>query len=142
MPRPSVCIKVSKSQGEQTIRLATKFGLADKSLVIQRENESLCIPLVREPQGIELTTLKSLVQKFSINIAVFSEKQLPPETLTQALQDKLPSDLLARVPQAFDIIGDIVVIDIPPQLKAYQSLIGDAILVTQKNVLTVLAKAR
>jgi len=141
MPRPSVCIKVPKSQGEKTITLATKFGLADKSLVIQREEESLNIPLVREPKGIELTTLKSQIPKFTIYTAVFSEKQLPPETLTQALQDKLSCELLDKVPQAFDIIGDIVVIDIPPQLKAYQSLIGEAILQTQKNVTTVLAKA-
>ena len=141
MPRPSVCIKVPKSQGEKTITLATKFGLADKSLVIQREEESLCIPLVREPKGIELTTLKNQIPKFTLYTAVFNEKQLPSETLTQALQDKLPSDLLAKVPQAFDIIGDIVVIDIPPQLKPYQNTIGEAILQTQKNVVAVLGKA-
>jgi tRNA (guanine37-N1)-methyltransferase len=141
MPRPSVCIKVPKSQGEKTITLATKFGLADKSLVIQREEESLCIPLVREPKGIELSTLKSQIPKLTLYTSVFSEKQLLPETLTQALQDKLPADLLAKVPQAFDIIGDIVVIDIPPQLKPYQNTIGEALLLTQKNVTTVLAKA-
>jgi tRNA (guanine37-N1)-methyltransferase len=141
MPKPSVCIKVPKASGEKTITLVTKFGLADKSLVIQREEETLCIPLVREPQGIELTTLKNHIPKFSLLTAVFSEKQLPPETLTQALQDKLPADLLANVLQAFDIIGDIVVIDIPPKLKPYQNIIGEAILQTQKNVTTVLAKA-
>ena len=141
MPRPSVCIKVPKSQGEKTIALAAKFGLVDKSLVIQRETDNLCIPLVREPVGIELATLKSQIPQFTLQTAVFSEKQLPPETLTQALQDKLPADLLAKVPQAFDIIGDIVVIDIPPQLKPYQDVIGEAILQTQKNVKTVLAKA-
>ncbi|HEX7482691.1 MAG TPA: class I SAM-dependent methyltransferase family protein [Candidatus Bathyarchaeia archaeon] len=141
MPKPSFCIKVPKIQGEKTITLATKFGLADKSLVIQREEDSLCIPLVREPKGIEITTLKSQIPKFTIYTAVFSEKQLPPQTLTQAVKDKLPNELLDKVPQAFDIIGDIVVIDIPSQLKAYQSLIGEAILQTQKNVTTVLAKA-
>ncbi len=141
MPKPSVCIKVPKSQGEKTIVLTTKFGLADKTLVIQREEESLCIPLVREPKGIELATLKSQITTFKLYTAVFSEKQLPPDTLTQALQDKLPPDLLAKVPQAFDIIGDIVVIDIPPQLKPCQNTIGEAILQTQKNVTTVLTKA-
>ncbi len=45
MPRPSVCIKVPKRQGEKTIILVTKLGLADKSLVIQREEENLCIPI-------------------------------------------------------------------------------------------------
>jgi tRNA (guanine37-N1)-methyltransferase len=141
MPKPSVCIKVPKASGEKTLTLVTKFGLADKSLVIQREQDSLCIPLVREPKGIELTTLKNQIPKFSLLTAVFSEKQLPPETLTQALQYKLPADLFASVPQAFDIIGDIVVIDIPPKLKPYQNIIGEAILQTQKNVTTVLAKA-
>jgi tRNA (guanine37-N1)-methyltransferase len=140
MPRPSVCIKVPKNQGEKTLTLVTKLGLADKSLVIQREEGSLIIPLFREPQGIELTTLESQIP-FKLYTAVFSEKQLPPETLIQVLEDKLPPELLAKVPQAFDIIGDIVVIDIPPQLKAYQNTIGEAILQTQKNVTTVLAKA-
>ncbi len=141
MPRPSVCVKVPKTSGEKTITLLTKFGLVDKSLVIQREEEFLYIPLVREPQGIELTTLKTQIPKFTLLNAVFSEKQLPPENLTQALEDKLPRELLPSVPQAFDIIGDIVVIDIPPQLKPYQNKIGEAILQTQKNVTTVLAKA-
>ncbi len=141
MPRPSFCIKVPKSQGEKIITLTTKFGLMDKSLVIQREDESLCIPLVREPQGIELTTLKTQIHEFTIITVVFIEKQLPTETLTQALQDKLPHDLLDKVPHAFDIVGDIVVIDIPPQLKAYKSIIGEAILQIQKNATTVLAKA-
>jgi tRNA (guanine37-N1)-methyltransferase len=141
MPKPSMCIKVPKSEGEKTILLVTKFGLADKSLVIQREEGGLCIPLVREPKGIELATIKSQISKFNLVTLVFSEKALPAETLTQVLQDKLPSDLLFKVPQAFDIIGDIVVIDIQPQLKPYQNLIGDAILQTQKNVKTVLAKA-
>jgi tRNA (guanine37-N1)-methyltransferase len=141
MPKPSVCIKVPKNQGEKTIAFAAKFGLADKTLVIQREEENLIIPLLREPEGIELATLKSQIPKFSIYTAVFSEKQLPPETLDQALQNKLPPDLLDSVPQAFDIIGDIVVIDIPPKLKDYQNIVGEAILETQKNVKTVLAKA-
>jgi tRNA (guanine37-N1)-methyltransferase len=141
MPKPSVCIKVPKTNGEKTITLITKFGLADKSLVIQREQDSLCIPLIREPKGIELTTLKSQITNFNLLTAVFSEKQPPPETLTQALQDKLPPDLLTNVPQAFDVIGDVVVIDIQPKLKPYQNIIGEAIMQTQKNVTTVLAKA-
>ena len=62
-------------------------------------------------------------------------------TLLQALQDHLPSNLLKRVPQAFDIIGDIVVIDLPTELEKYQKVIGEAILSSKKNIKTVLAKA-
>lgn len=141
MPKSSVCVKVPKNQGEKTILLAKKFGLADKSLIIQREKDNLIIPLVRKPVGIALATLKSQIPQFVLYVAVFSEKAIHSETLSQVLHDKLPNDLLASVPQAFDIIGDIVVIDIPLKLKLYQNLIGDAILRTQKNVKTVLAKA-
>ena len=66
MPKPSVCIKVPKNQGEKTITLASKLELVDKSLEIQREEDNLCIPLVREPKDIELTTLKSQIPKFTI----------------------------------------------------------------------------
>jgi tRNA (guanine37-N1)-methyltransferase len=48
---------------------------------------------------------------------------------------------VATIPQAFDIVGDIVIIDIPPQLKPYQNLIGEAILQTHRNIKTILAKA-
>jgi len=79
MPKPSVCIKVPKSQGEKTIILTTKFGLADKTLVIQREEESLCIPLVREPQGIELTTLKSQITTFKLYTGVSAKSSSHPK---------------------------------------------------------------
>jgi tRNA (guanine37-N1)-methyltransferase len=141
MPRPSVCIKVPKTQGEKAITLATKLGIADKTLVIQREEKNLYIPLTREPEGIELATLKSQIPDFSVYTTVFSEKQLPPASLTQALENKLPSALLASVPQAFDVVGDIVIIDIPAKLEPYQDLIGEAILQIQKSAKTVLAKA-
>ena len=141
MPKSTICLKVPKKQGEIAIALVNKLALIDKSLCIQRDESHLYIPIVRQPQENELETLKNHVPEIQLTANVFIEKRLPAEALTQALQDKLPPDLLAKVPQAFDIIGDIVVIDIPPQLKVYQNLIGEAILQTQKNVKTVLAKA-
>jgi len=50
MPKHTVCLKVPKSQGEKAIALAGKLGLIDKSLGIQREEESLFVPLVRQPK--------------------------------------------------------------------------------------------
>ncbi len=141
MPQPTPCIQVPKNQGEKTITLASKLELIDKSLNIQRNETHLFIPLTRQPTEDEWETLKKQVPKMKLITNTFTKKRPPPETLTQALEDKLPPELLANVPQGFDIIGDIVVIDIPPKLKAYQNLIGKAILKTQKNVKTVLAKA-
>jgi tRNA (guanine37-N1)-methyltransferase len=141
MPKTAVCLKVPKIQGEAAIAVAGKLGLIDKSLSIGRGEGDLCIPLGRAPEEAELTTLKKQVPQLQVTTSVFEVKKQPPETLQQALKDKLPPDLLATIPQAFDIIGDIVIIDIPPQLKPYQNQIGEAILQTHRNIRTVLAKA-
>ncbi len=141
MPKTSVCIKVPKQQGEKAIALAAKLGLLDKHLSITRDDRCLCVPLVRPPDDTEFAALQSSVPSLEVTSAVFEEKKQPSETLTQALQTKLPPELLAVVPQAFDIVGDIVIIEVPPQLKPHQTLIGEAILQTHKNIKTVLGKA-
>ena len=141
MPKTTVCLKVQKIQGEKAIALAGKLGLIDKSLSIGRKEVTLCIPLIRQPDDTESAKLKENLPSLEVLTDVFEEKKQPSETIIQALQDKLPPNLLAILPQAFDIIGDIVIIEIPQQLKPYQNLIGEAILETQKNIKTVLAKA-
>jgi tRNA (guanine37-N1)-methyltransferase len=141
MPQSTVCIQVPKSQGEKSIVLVCKLGLIDKLLSIQRGESNLCIPLVRQPNENELEMLKNQVPTFQLTTNVFIEKKPPTETLIQILQDKLSPNLLASLPQALDIIGDIAIIEIPQELKKHENLIGKAILKTHKNLKTVLAKA-
>ena len=50
MSKSTICIKVPKKQGEKAIALANKLELIDKSLEIQRDEDDLCIPLVRQPE--------------------------------------------------------------------------------------------
>jgi tRNA (guanine37-N1)-methyltransferase len=76
-----------------------------------------------------------------LSTRIFAEKRLPAETLLQVLQNKLPTTLLASLPQALDVIGDIAILEIPQKLKAYEVIIGEAILKTHNNLKTVLAKA-
>ena len=141
MPKTATCLKVPKNQGEKAIALASKLALIDKSLGIERDEIDLCIPLVKQPEADELETLKSQVPETQVSTSTFTEKTLQAETLMQALQEKLPPHLLAALPQALDIIGDIAIIEIPPELKAHEHAIGEAILKTHKNIRTVLAKA-
>jgi tRNA (guanine37-N1)-methyltransferase len=140
MPNAS-CLKVSKSCGEKTIALATKLGIMDKTLLIQRDDAFLCIPLIGQPDEEMLEKLKTQIPNLQVQTATFAEKIRQEKTLTQALSSQLPPELISRLPHAMDVIGDIAIIDIPPQLKAYENLIGAAVLETQKNVKTVLAKA-
>ncbi len=141
MPRNAFCIKVPKSQGEKAISIAGRLGLIDKSLSIERANDCLCIPLVRQPETEELSMLQGQVQQLEVASGDFEEKKQTSETLQQVLQNQLSPDLLAILPQAFDIVGDIVIIEVPQQLKAHEKLIGEAILQIHRNIKTVLGKA-
>jgi len=137
----AVCLKVAKKQGEVIIALAGKLGLIEKSLIIQKIDDQLCIPLSRQPQQAELETLKGQASNLQLTTANFIQKRPAEETLTQVLKKLLPPELHPNIPHSLDIIGDIAIIEIPPQLEAYEDVIGQAILKTHKNVKTALAKA-
>ncbi len=141
MQKTAVCIKVPKEQGENAIATVSRLGVLDKSLEIQRDEKNLCIPIVRQLEDEELEGLKSQVPELQLETGVFTQKQQTAETLMQALEDRLPPQLLASLPQALDIVGDIAVVEIPPPLKPHEKTIGEAILKTHKNIKTVLAKA-
>jgi tRNA (guanine37-N1)-methyltransferase len=140
MPKTTICITVPKNQGQKTLALASKLGLFDKSLEIQRDETSLYIPLVRQPDEHESAKVKAETPDYELETRAFEEKTTV-ESIVQVLKDKLPADLLKRLPQALDVIGDIAVIEVPPELKLYEFLIGEAILKTHRNLKTVLAKA-
>jgi tRNA (guanine37-N1)-methyltransferase len=139
MPSAS-CLKVPKRDGEKTIALAAKLGIIDKTLIIQRNDAFLWVPLTGQPNQAALEKF-SQISNLELSFGDFQEKAKTEKTLTEALSTQLSPELLAVLPHALDVVGDIAIIDIPPELKAHEALIGQAILKTQKNVKTVLAKA-
>jgi tRNA (guanine37-N1)-methyltransferase len=141
MPKQEFCIKIPKKQGEKTIALTRKLSLFDKSLEIQRNKTSLCIPLIRQPTEEEFAALKEQVLEMQSATDTFIEKKAVEQTFMQVLEGKLPTHLLPKLPKALDVVGDIAIVEISSELKQYENDIGEAILQTHKNIKTVLAKA-
>jgi tRNA (guanine37-N1)-methyltransferase len=141
MSEQSLCIKVSKINGEKTLMLANKLGVIDRKLEIRKNKTHIYIPLLRQPEEKELSMLEAQVPDFQLATNVFTKKKQQRKSLAQVLEDRLPPHLLASLPRALDIVGDIAIIEIPAELKAHERLIGEAILTVHKNVQTVLAKA-
>jgi tRNA (guanine37-N1)-methyltransferase len=141
MPRELPCIRVPKIHGEKAIALANKLGINDKQLEIQRDENFIYVPLVRQPTEEENAVFKEKKLDILVEVRVFKERRQRGKTLAEVLDKKLPPHLLASLPRALDVIGDIAIIEIPPELKPHEKLVGAAILETHKNVRTVLAKA-
>jgi tRNA (guanine37-N1)-methyltransferase len=142
MPQESRCLKVPKTFGEETLGLANKLGLTDKTLLIKKtEKGFLWIPLTREPDQKERSLFKAQAPDLELETETFSEKKPPEKTLSEILADELPPHLLASLPRALDVVGDIAIIEIQAELEAHKNAVGEAILKTHRNMRVVLSKA-
>ncbi len=133
-------MKVKKLHGQKTLILTNKLGLTSRQLKIQQDANYIYIPLINQPDEAEFAKLQSLLPNFELETKVFAKKKPQSQALHQVLKDQLPPSLLATVPRALDIIGDVAIIDIPTELETYKQFIGEALLETHKNVRTVMAK--
>jgi tRNA (guanine37-N1)-methyltransferase len=140
MPEKSTCLKIPKKYGEKTINLANRIGIINREMEIKRIKVFLYIPLTHEPSSVELNTFKEQIPEFKVSTSSFQEKKRA-KTFVELLEDKLPPYLLTGLPRALDVVGDIAVVEIPPELEAYENIIGEAVLKTHRTVRTVLAKA-
>jgi tRNA (guanine37-N1)-methyltransferase len=140
MLKESLCIQVPKIHGEKTLILVNKLKISDRDLEIQKNANFIYVPLIRQPSRNELAILKTQVPDFQLETHIFPERKQQKKTLVEVLENQLPPRLLAILPRALDTVGDIAIIEIPPELKTHESLIGEAILKTHKNIRTVLAK--
>ncbi len=141
MPTKSLCIKVPKIHGEKTLLLTGKLEIRNRELEIQKNAQHIYVPLTRRPSETELTTLQTQIPQFQLATHTFPERKQQAKTLAEILENQLPPNLLAFLPHALDTVGDVAIIEIPPELNAHTSLIGKAVLQTHKNIHTVLAKA-
>lgn len=60
-------------------------------------------------------------------------------TFKDLLEGLVPDGILKRIPSAYDVIGDIAIINIPEDLLEYGKLVGEAISRVSRNVRTVYA---
>jgi tRNA (guanine37-N1)-methyltransferase len=141
MAKKDMCAKVPKSQGEKTINLAKKLKIVDNNFDIQSDEKFVYIPLISQPSGVTLKALREQVAHLEVSTGVFSERKKGQASLVELLEDRLSPYLLASLPRAIDFVGDIAIVEIPPELGAYANVIGEAILKANRNVHTVLAKA-
>ena len=135
------CLKVPKALGEKAIALARKLNLLNRDFKIQRLEDHLYIPLTRKPLRADLKEFKNNLLEYEVSTHKFSERAKHALKLIGVLEEKLSPHLLASLPHAVDFVGDIAIVEIPPELENYKRMIGEAMLSTHKRVSTVLAKS-
>jgi tRNA (guanine37-N1)-methyltransferase len=110
---------------------------------ITRDKSHIQIPLTREPDSGEWKQLRQVAPEAkSVKVeAGFSENVTRPHSVLEALKDRVDPKLLPRIKHAFDIIGDVAVIEASQELSALKELIAKAIVEVHNGVKTVLCKS-
>ncbi len=118
-----VCAVVPKEEGETTRLKLSESGNLRTDVHIASDDKFVYLPILTE-KGINYP---------------FQEKEL--ENIEQQINFKdileLPPGLMELVPNSFDIVGDIFVIRLFPELEPYIDTIANALLETNKNAKVV-----
>ncbi len=125
-----LCIAVEKQNAERARQLLIAQDALDST---------------REPASDSKFVYFPVVGKISIPLGKLSSKKLKPRafkphSLEEAMKGKIPAAQLALLPRAFDMIGQIAIIEIPRKLAGKAKLIGKSLLAIHPNLKSIYAK--
>lgn len=123
-------LRVRKELGEGVRRKLIELDVFDYNRRILSEGDFLLIPVTAEVD-IEGTELVDVVGK---------KVKRRIKSLREALKGGLSSAETDLLPRAFDVIGDVAVLDLPDELLDRKAVIGEALLETFNNICVVAVK--
>ncbi|MBN2230798.1 MAG: class I SAM-dependent methyltransferase family protein [Candidatus Thorarchaeota archaeon] len=132
-------VSVPVRYGEQIRKILSEMNLLDGDFKIISESGTLFLPTTNE---IALNRIHAIAKDLPLEIGrrSFEMTNQGPRTLSEALDGRLPSEKLALLPRAYDLVGDIAVLEIPDELASHSKLIGEVFHSIHRNFNVVLAK--
>jgi len=132
-------VRTNVSDGEQARQALIDAKLLDIECKIAKDADWLYFPLTEKKTKKGLGKILGKIE-YEIGVRGFTPVYMGPKTLSEALVGLIPPNLLDLLPRAYDLIGDIAVIEIPDELTDYGNQIGAALKTVHKNFNTVLGK--
>jgi len=139
MSRELPFIKIPAKKGEKVRKTLQEVQLLAKDYKILAEGVTLLIPLQPDTK---IEKIRALLKDDSMEMGIrlFESAIEGPRTLVEALEGVLSSKEIGFLPRAYDLIGDIAVLEIPEEIEAHSIHIGKAFSEVHSNFATVLAK--
>ena len=126
---------------ELAIQSLAKTGILDRHFSVKADDQTITLPLTRDPTEVEIDELRKLVPSARFGIEDFEPRKRHPRTLEEALAIAVSPDVLSRLPKSFDVVGDIAILELDSELASYETIIAEAIMKVHPNVRSVFAKS-
>ncbi|MBO4797526.1 MAG: class I SAM-dependent methyltransferase family protein, partial [Candidatus Methanomethylophilaceae archaeon] len=124
MPDMAVCIRVPKAEGESVRSGLISAGILDTRFRISSDGDYLYIPITADSY-MDYPAVVTEQEERERRIRDYREAADVPDGLRELL------------PSSFDVVGDIAMIKIPPELLPYKEQIGNAMLLAGRNLRSV-----
>ena len=134
MAKKALALRVPVAAAESARKALLAAALYDSSRLAARRRGFVYFPVLRPDPELGRVLGASFVR-------VQLPRARPKQTLREALSHLLKPEQFALLRRAFDVIGDIAIIELPRPLARKGTLIGRALLKTQPGIKAVFAKA-
>jgi len=128
-------------KAQKALGVLRNMGLSAEGYELQKAQGMIIIPIIREPSTQQDSFLREELGDFQIQKATFDRAISRTKNLQEAVEDQIPSNLVSLLPQSFDVIGDVAVIDLRSELASYSMQIGNGIRRVNPNVRLVVRKS-
>ena len=122
-------LKVPKQNADKIRRMLLKSSAIDLDWKIKRHGEFVFIPLVEIPKAQLMDLIgEEVCCNLELVETEFEAQRREPKSFTDYLKGKIDPEKMDEIKKSFDIIGDVVILEIPEDLEDERYLIGDAAL--------------
>ena len=133
-------VSVPVRYGERTRKTLSDMGLLDGEYKVISEDGTLFLPTVVEVFPSQIWPNSRDELSLRTGKRMFESVVQGPHTLAEALEGRLTLAELVLLPRAFDLVGDIAILEIPDTIAHHSKLIGQAFHEIHRNFKTILAK--
>ena len=120
-------IKIIKENANNVRKLLIKKEQLNVESKVDKDEINVYFPLI---ENYDETILDEIKEKYPITIVDydFPETKHRIKNFMEYLDKKIPEDKVEEIKKSFDVIGDIVILEIPPELEDEKYIIGEAVL--------------
>ena len=118
-------LKIPKNMANDVRKILLNYSLLNLDAKIKREDDFVILPLNEKPDP-EIQEIMG--QEGEIVETTFEMQKRSPRSLKDYLKGKIDDKTIDEIRGSFDIIGDVVILEIPDDLEKYKELIGGAAL--------------
>ena len=115
----ALALCVPRSEGERWRRRLAAAGHLRDDLSVRRTEAYVYLPI---RDRIPLDDPRLRIEEVELR----ERRRASPRSYAELAE--VPSDLRRRLPRSFDVVGEVVLVRVPPELEAHATAIGEALL--------------